>query len=120
MPLRFEDVAQDGRLQLASLLHGLGPTTWRKLLREPAAKQLLAGGVLPILTRVVLRGEGGPFAIDPNPRARGAYGFSHVTAEGGGAERILLGMWLEVTAPIGAVYGPPPDGAGELVSAGSV
>jgi hypothetical protein len=120
VPSRFEDVAQDGRIQLSAMLHGLGRTNWRRLMRQPGSKELISQGVVPILTRLVVRGYDGPFAVDPNPEARGTFAFSHVPAETGGAERILLGMWLEVRAPIGGVYGPPPDRAGEVVVAGRV
>ncbi|NUO50957.1 MAG: hypothetical protein HOV80_19050 [Polyangiaceae bacterium] len=120
VPSRFEDVAQDGRIQLGAMLHGLGRTNWRRLMKQPGSKELMSQGVVPILTRLVVHGYDGPFAVDPNPQARGAFAFSHVPAETGGAERILVGMWLEVRAPIGAVYGAPPDRAGEVVVAGRV
>jgi hypothetical protein len=120
VPSRFEDVAQDGRLQLSAMLHGLGRTNWRRLMKQPGSKELISQGVVPILTRLVVHGYDGPFAVDPNPQARGTFAFSHVPSEAGGAERILLGMWLEVRAPIGGVYGPPPDRAGEVVVAGRV
>lgn len=119
-PVRFEDVAQDGRLQLGGMMHCLGRTGWRALMRSAFAKPLFDQGILPLLTRLVASGVGGPFGVDPDLRARGTFDLAHVPADGGGADRILLRMWLEVSAPIGVVYGPAPDRAGQVVPAGTV
>ncbi len=101
-------------------MHGLGPTTWRTLMRRPWAAGLFRQGIIPILTRLSARRENGPFGVDPDMHARGTFDFAHVRADGGGAERLFLNMWLEVSAPIGVVYGAPPDRAGEVVRAGSI
>lgn len=128
-PVRFEDVTQDGRLQLDGAMHALGRTGWRGFMRSPYAKPLFGQGIVPILTRLVAVGEGGPFGVDPDLRARGTFAFSHVpgaateASAGSGAlpaPRLLLGMWLEVRAPIGVVYGAPPARAGELAVAARV
>jgi hypothetical protein len=120
VPSRFEDITQDGRLQLGSLLPGLGATTWRHLLTHPDSKRLLAGGVVPILSRLVIEGGVGPFSPAHPLAARGAFAFSHTTNAAGSIERLLLSMWLEVRAPIGRTYGAPPDDAGTPVLAGRV
>ena len=120
VPSRFEDITQDGRLQLASLLPGLGATTWRHLLAHPDSKRLLEGGIVPILSRIAIESGVGPFSAGHPLAARGAYAFTHTTGAGGEVDRLLLSMWLEVKAPIGRTYGAPPDGAGTPAFAGRV
>lgn len=120
VPIRFEDVTQDGRMQLGSLLPGLGATTWRHLLAHPDSKRLLERGIVPILSRLVLEGGVGPFSAAHPLAARGAYAFTHTAGADGAIERLLLSMWLEVKAPIGRTYGAPPAGAGTPALAGRV
>lgn len=120
VPGRFEDITQDGQLQLASLMPGLGATTWRHLLAHPDSKRLLEGGVVPILSRIVLEGGEGPFSAGNPLSARGAYAFSHTTDASGAVDRMLLSMWLEVRAAVGRTYGAPPEGAGTPAFAGRV
>lgn len=120
IPLRFEDLAQDGRMRLEGMLPGLGPTTWRHLTRGETGRALLGQGIVPILTRLILVGEGGPFGVDAPASTRGTWAYSHVRDASGNVERILLGMWMEISMPLECVYGPPPDGAGTMTRAGSV
>jgi hypothetical protein len=120
VPSRFEDITQDGRLQLGALLPGLGATTWRHLLAHPDSKRLLESGIVPILSRLVIEGGIGPFSPAHPLGARGAFAFSHTTDATGSIERLLLSMWLEVHAPIGRTYGAPPDDAGTPALAGRV
>lgn len=117
---RFEDIAQDGRLMISALLPGLGITGWRALLKQGFAQRLMGSGMVPILTRLVIEGAGGPFSVNGAMKLRGTYGFSHVLDAQGEVDRIQLGMWLEASLPIGATYGAPPDNAGELTVAGRV
>lgn len=117
---RFEDIAQDGRLMIAALLPGLGITGWRALLKQGFAQKLMGTGMVPILSRLVIEGRGGPFSVNGALALRGTYGFSHVLDAQGEVDRIQLGMWLEASLPIGVTYGAPPDNAGEMTVAGRV
>ena len=64
--LRYEDVAQDGRMRLLSMPPVLGPTVWRTLPDHPVTKACLAAGVVPILTRIVVEGGDGPISpVEP-------------------------------------------------------
>lgn len=117
---RFEDIAQDGRLMITALLPGLGITGWRALLKQGFAQRLMGTGMLPILSRLVIEGSGGPFSVNGAMKLRGTYGFSHVLDAQGEVDRIQLAMWLEASLPIGVTYGAPPDNAGEMTVAGRV
>jgi len=107
-------------MMLGALLPGLGVTGWRALMKEPFAKKLMGSGIVPILTRIIVEGGGGPFSVNGAMKLSGTYGFSHVLDDHGAVERIHLGMWLEASLPIGVTYGAPPDNAGEIAVAGRV
>jgi hypothetical protein len=119
VPIRYEDIAQDGRLMLEGLAPAIGEVVWRKLLApSPALKALRAQKIVPILTRVVIEGEGGPFSTFHPLEATGTYALRHTTNDAGEVDRIVVDMWTEATLPIGRNYGPPPDRAGEQVRCG--
>jgi hypothetical protein len=120
IPVRFEDIAQDGRMMLTALMPGLGATCWRQLTTEPFARKLLGSGTLPILTRLVLEGGDASFGVASPMRAVGRYELAHVLGASGEVERLLLSMWLEVTAPTGSTYGPRPSGGAPVATAGRV
>jgi len=118
-PLRYEDIVQDGRLALEALAPALGEVVWRALLEaHPAAAAMREQGMLPILSRLVVEGGGGPFAVTRALDARGCYCFSHVRGADGEVERILVNMWVEASLPLGRQFGPPPERAGQPAVAG--
>jgi acyl-CoA thioesterase FadM len=119
VPIRFEDVTQDGRLALEGLAPALGEVVWRRLLTGSSfLKALHAHHAVPILTRVVIEGGDGPFSTFKPLEATGTYDVAHVANDAGQVERILLDMWIDATLPIGRNYGPPPERAGERIRAG--
>jgi hypothetical protein len=119
VPIRFEDITQDGRLALEGLAPALGEIVWRRLLPgSPLLRALHAHQAMPILTRVVIEGGDGPFSTFKPMEATGTYDVAHVANDAGEIERILLDMWIEATLPIARNYGPPPARAGERVRAG--
>ena len=103
---RYEDVAQDGRVQLTPLMPGLG-AVWRELSRSRKLDGFRAQGILPILRRLVITGEQGPFSVHGPIHCKGTW---RLARERGGA-RIFANMWLEAYAPIGSVLAPPPPDA---------
>lgn len=110
---RYEDVTQDGRLQLAAMMPGLGATAWSALERQLSAVEAFGKqGILPILRRLVIVGEGGPVSV----RAAIDYeGHAHLAKESGG-DRLFLNMWLEARAPQATTHGPlPGEGAPKVV-----
>jgi hypothetical protein len=119
VPIRFEDITQDGRLALEGLAPALGETVWRKLLGgSPLWKAMRENQAMPILTRVVIEGGDGPFSTLHPLDATGTYDLAHSASDAGAVERILLDMWIDATLPIGRTYGPPPPRAGERIRAG--
>jgi hypothetical protein len=115
VPLRFEDVTQDGRLVLESLPNALGPTFWRgMILTDGVARRFREGGVLPIITRFVLEGTPGPFSSNAPFEAEGTYRIAR--SEDG---RFMLDMYAELYAPVGRTYERTPN-EGERAVAGRV
>src|SRR4051794_32481503 len=82
-PLRYEDIAQDGRLVLEASSQGLGESVWKKLLVGPPIATCFERGIVPILTRLAVEGTAGPFSIGRALTADGAYELAHsVGADG--------------------------------------
>jgi hypothetical protein len=115
VPLRFEDVTQDGRLSLEALPTALVATVWRGLLADaPAARALRGQGIAPILARLRMEGAAGPFSADALVEAEGTYRLAR--ADDG---RVMLDMWSDLHGPVGRTYGTV-DRAGERALAGRV
>jgi hypothetical protein len=104
VPIRFEDVTQDGRFVLEALPNAIGPTIWRGILtKNRSFISLMNAGVLPMLTRFVLQGTPGPFSANATVDAEGACRM--VRTDDGGEPRYALDIWAELYAPLGKTYG---------------
>jgi hypothetical protein len=115
--LRYEDVAQDGRLMLLALPHAIGDVVWRKLLVHHPVARLSRTGVIPILTRFLVEGGGGPVAVGHAIKSTGRFQLAQADGDAG---HLMLNMWCAMTAPRGRTYGPPPEHAGEPIAVGRV
>jgi len=118
-PLRYDDITQDGRLRLLSMPHALG-TLWRELMSTGPLRDLARQGTLAILTHLHVRGGDGPIAVSHPLQVRACHRLAHTQSEDGNVERILLDMWAELEAPLGRTHGPQPEGAGNMIRAGSL
>jgi len=108
---RYEDVTQDGRIQMTALVPGLGSAVWRSLLLgRPSMEVLRAQGVVPILSRMIIAAEDRPLSVDMPIRYTGSFRFAREK----GGDRLFANMWVEARAPISSTFGgPPPEGAPE-------
>lgn len=104
--LRYADLTQDGRLVLSTLPEALGQVVWPAVRDQVRAEDFVAQGAVPILTRMVLEGGGGPLAVYAPLRAPGAFALAHVPGPRG-PERILLNMWGELHGDAGWTWGQP-------------
>ena len=119
MSLRFEDVAQDGRLLVEAIPHGFGEVVWAKILgKHPVVVTFTKQGVVPILSRVIVEGLGGPIAVRHPLHAVGAFQLAHTVDDHGAVNRIVMNMWIDVYGTKARTYGPPPEGAGARVHLG--
>lgn len=110
---RYEDVSQDGRVQLTSMMPGLG-AVWRALSSSVNFDAFRAQGVLPILRRLVIVGEKGPFSVHAAVHVSGTW---RLAREKNG-DRIFLDMWFEAYAPNGNTLALPPGPDAERVLVG--
>ncbi len=118
--LRYEDVAQDGRVRLEALPPGLGETVWRGIVEHRAdATAMLRTGTIPILTRLVVESTDDPIAIG-NLACDGRLQLAHSVDAAGGVDRVFFNAWVDLAAPRGRTNLPPPERAGEVVPVGRV
>lgn len=117
LTLRYEDVAEDGRVKLETLPSSLG-VVWRGMLSGTAeAAALRSAGIVPILRRMVITGTPTPVAIHRPLDVEGRWETAH-TAEG--RTRFLMNMRVDLSGARGLTNGPPPERAGEVEPVGGV
>lgn len=103
---RYEDITQDGRMQLTALMPGLGGAVWRALLAQvPAVETLFAQGIFPILRRLVAVGEDRSVSANGSIHYTGSFRFAREK----NGERLFANMWVEAHAVVAATNGPRPD-----------
>ncbi len=115
---RYEDITQDGRIVLTTLMPGVGQSVWRELIAgRPAFESFLAQGILPILRRlVIVEGEPGPFTVNAPIEFEGTW---RLAREKGG-DRLFVNMWVDAYAPLGHTLGPTPPKDAPRVLAGRI
>lgn len=112
---RYEDISQDGRLQLTTLMAAVGGV-WKSLEGTGMLEELRTKGVLPILQRLVICGERGPFSVTVPIECTGTWRVARETD----GDRIFLDMWLEARAPHASTLGPSPAPDAESACVGRV
>lgn len=116
--LRYEDIAQDGRMMAIAFPPALGWVVWDKLLdQHPAERALAAAGIVPILSRLTITGSDAAVRVDRPATATGGYQLARKDKDGA-VDKLFLNMWVEVAGAAGRLV--PPTGPGEAVVAGSV
>lgn len=115
---RYEDITQDGRIVLTTLMPGVGQSIWRGLIAKmPAFDGFMAEGILPILRRlVVVEGHPGPFSVHAPIAFEGTW---RLAREKGG-DRLFVNMWVDAYAPVAHTLGPPPPSDAPRVLAGRI
>ncbi|MCX7808182.1 MAG: acyl-CoA thioesterase [Deltaproteobacteria bacterium] len=74
LSLRYEDISQDGRLALSTAGHALSALVWSRALEHHRAREeFLREGIVPILSRLVVRGEEGRIGIRTPVEAEGGF-----------------------------------------------
>ena len=117
-PLRYEDIAQDGRMMMTALPPAIGWTVWRQLLADhPSARSMQRQGLVAILSRLTVDGTDQPIHVSQRVEATGGYQLAR-HEKGGNVEKLFLNMWVEVRGARGRMV--PPEGPGESVVAGRV
>lgn len=118
--LRYEDVAQDGRILLTTMPVALG-VLWRAIsIPVEARRKMRDLGVLPILTRFAIEAAPGPFAVEDALEVAGGFALSHAVGADGKVARIFLDMDATLTGKKGRTNLPPPEDRGAQALAGTL
>ena len=116
--LRWEDVAQDGRILLTALAPAIDWTVWNGLLKDqPGVVEAERQGIVAILSRITAEGTDEPIKVIEPVSARGTYEVSHSVDERGEVDRLYMCAWVEVRGRRGRMY--PPE-TGPEVPAGQI
>ncbi len=119
--MRYEDVAQDGRLMIESLATSVNEALWRVALRgHPLEAEAFEKGTLAILSRIVAEGGDGPFSVDGPFEAEAKFVLARSEDAAGEVERLYLNAWVDTFAPIGRTNFPAGPRAGERALVGRV
>ncbi|MEA2750522.1 MAG: hypothetical protein QOI41_4665 [Myxococcales bacterium] len=105
IPPRYEDITQDGRIQLTAMMPGLGAAVWRALLAQvPAIEIFREQGILPILRRLAAVAEDRPVSVNGSIHYTGSFRFAREKD----GDRLFANMWVEAHARVGTTNGPRP------------
>jgi len=115
--LRFEDIAQDGRLMLEALPAGLS-ALWHSV--EPTARKWVAAGMVPIISRITATAGDGPFGMDAPVEVTGAFTLAHTVDAEGRVQRITFDADAAFVGKVGRTTLAPPDDAGRETDAGTL
>jgi hypothetical protein len=119
--LRYEDVAQDGRVAPAALSHAIGDIVWRETLaHDPVVMGSVRSGVLPILTRLVIETGDEPVPVHRPLEGEGLFQLAHDVDENGAVDRLFLHVWATLQGARGRTNFPAGPGDGEPVAVGRV
>jgi hypothetical protein len=112
--LRWEDVAQDGRIMLTALAPAIDWTIWNGLLKDqPGVVEAERQGLVSILSRLTAEGSDEPIKVIEPVTARGTYELSHALGEDGEVDRLFMNAWVDVRGRRGRIYPPEPGPGGE-------
>lgn len=116
--LRYEDIAQDGRMTATALPPAVGWAVWRRLFTDhPTAADMQRRGLVAILSRLIVDATDATIRVDQPAEATGGYQLARY-APSGPIEKLFLNMWVEVRGARGRIV--PPEGPGPMVVAGRV
>jgi hypothetical protein len=104
--LRYEDVAQDGRVIPLALPTSMS-ALWHHVLRaHPGQRTCISKGIIPILTRLTVTSLEAPIRVDRPVESRA--GFLLARDGDGDAARLFLNVWAELHGAAGRVGARPP------------
>ena len=114
--LRYEDVTQDGRLMPIAIPPSLG-CLWRdRLVGHPGARNALAAGIIPILTRITLTSVDQSIRVDRPCEYHAGFELAHDKRED--QTRLFMNVWAETRGAAGKLSRHVTPG--ELAIAGTI
>ncbi len=114
---RYEDCTQDGRLIPLAIPPALGGL-WREVLvHHPGARNALAAGVIPILTRLTLTSLDQPIRVDRPFQSTAGFLLAH-DKQGDEVSRLYMNVWADTRGAAGKLSRHVTPG--ELAPAGTI
>jgi hypothetical protein len=94
--LRYEDCTQDGRLNTRALPQAL-TTLWRTIdVQHPGARNAIAAGVLPILTRLTVSSLDAPIVVEQPVVTVAGFAVAHDVDAAGSVSKLFMNVWADV------------------------
>jgi hypothetical protein len=112
--LRYEDLAQDGRLMPIAIPPGLTGLWHDVLVDHPGNRNTRSQGVLPLLTRLTLTSLDQPIRVDLPIESRAGFELA-AHHEGAQVARLFMNIWCELRGAAGRIGAREP---GPLAPAG--
>lgn len=113
--LRFEDVAQDGRLRIEGVWPPIGPILWGKLEVAQALLRLGARGIRAVLSYVILEGGSEPVSVRERSEHEVRWRVAHTVDATGALNRLVFDTWITSHAPRGVPNNPAQPAVGGRV-----
>ncbi len=114
--LRYEDIAQDGRLMPIAVPPALAGL-WRTILvKHPGANAAAQTGIIPILTRLTIGTTETAIRVDRPIETTAGFELAHDRDASGEVSRLFMNVWCEVSGLAGKIV--PRTPAGPLTRAG--
>lgn len=118
--VRYEDIAQDGRVRLEAIPQGVGFSAWRKLLRDTPLPELAKRAhIAAIPSRFFIQTFGGPVSVRNHLEATSRYQLARAERDGE-VTRLLLNFHTDIWGIAERTYDPQPRHKGERVHVGRI
>lgn len=114
--LRYEDVAQDGRIMPIALPPAMSGLWQAAIVNTKGSRSSIAKGIIPILTRITMHSTNHAIRVDRPVTCRAGYQLAHMKS-GDAVSRIFMNVWCEVSGIAGRI-GPRQQADGEPAVAG--
>lgn len=118
--VRYEDIAQDGRVRLEAIPQGVGFSAWRKLLRDTPLPELAKRAhIAAIPSRFFIQTFAGPVSVRNHLEATSRYQLARAE-DAGQVTRLLLNFQTDVYGFAERTYDPQPSNKGERIHVGRI
>ncbi|MCA9633448.1 MAG: hypothetical protein KC766_37620 [Myxococcales bacterium] len=118
--VRYEDIAQDGRVKLEAIPQGVGFSAWRKLLRDTPLPELAKRAhIAAIPSRFFIQTFGGPVSVRNHLEATSRYQLARAE-HAGEVTRLLLNFHTDIFGVAERTYDPQPEQRGERIHVGRI
>jgi hypothetical protein len=116
--LRYEDVAQDGRLMPVAMPPTMSGLWQAAIVNSPGSRNSIAKGIIPILTRLTIATTDARIRVDRPVRSHAGLELAHAK-HADAVSRIFMNVWVAASGTAGRI-GPRQQSDGTQVPAGTL